>query len=115
VGSELVLKVQLIEARDLGNSHTDVHAMLSVMKQHESSSVLSHLPSNGVASWNESFLFASVEASSRLTITLMSKKTRLGVAQIQLRELRGTGKEYYPIVDNSASSSIIRGMMTAAG
>jgi hypothetical protein len=115
LGSELVLRVQLIEARDLGATLTDVSAVLSVSKQHESSSVLSQLPSSGVAQWNESFLFSPVDASSRLTVTLMSKKSRLGVAQIQLRELRGTGKEYYPIVDNSAASGVIRGMMTAAG
>lgn len=115
IGTELVLRVQLIEARDLGAAMSDVSAVLSVSKQHESSSVLHQLSPGGVAQWNETFLFAPVEASSRLTITLMSKKARVGVAQIQLNELRGTGKEYYPIVDNSAESGVIRGMMTAAG
>jgi len=32
-----------------------------------------------------------------------------------LRELRGSGKEYYPVVDNSTAAGTIRGMLTAAG
>ncbi len=115
VGSELVLRVQLIEARDLDASLAGIYAVLSVTKQQQSSVVIGQLPANGVAQWNETFLFSSaVDASSRLTVTLMgSNKTRLGVAQIQLRELRGCGKEYFPIVDNS-KGTVIRGMLTAA-
>ncbi len=113
VGSELVLRVQLIEARDLKAPHSEVFAIVSCKAQHESSVVLP-LPPNGVVQWNSTFLFGSVDAGSRLTITLMSDKTRLGVSQIQLRDLRGPGKEYYPIVDNSAGQSAIRGMLTAA-
>ncbi len=113
VGTELVLRAQLIEARDLSATYPEVFAIVSVKSQHESSSVLP-LPPNSVVQWNETFLFTSVDAGSRLTITLMSNKTRLGVAQIHLRELRGPGKEYYPIVDNSNNQSAIRGMLTAA-
>ena len=114
VGSELVLRVTLVEARDLKDaSSSEVHAVLSVKAHHETSQTLP-LPSSGVVQWNETFLFPLLDASSRLTLTIMSKKHRLGVAQVNLRELRGFGKEYYPIVDNSsAGQSVIRGMLTA--
>ena len=113
VGSEFVVRVQLFDARDLSDPSTqEIFGVVSVKSDQQKTKRVS-LTSN--VQWNESFLFSGIDANSRVTITIMSKKTRLGVAQVNLSELSGCAKEYYPIVDNSnGQDSMIRGMLTAS-
>lgn len=122
-GMEPALRVFVAGASDVGASEgSSVGIVASLKGQHRRCGANRPLAANRVVQWGESFVFpfSVQDADQRVTVTVLEsggdggREKRVGLAQINLMELRGSGKEYYPIVDNSGGAPTIRGMITVA-